>query len=114
LGVAITFILTMIGWVIFRSTSFDQCGYFIKAMFSWNSSLSISDQLGEYMDTLLLLALFSAAVISFFPTSQILQNEKINGSVLVLGKIAVTASLLVFAVFYAVGNSFSPFIYFRF
>jgi alginate O-acetyltransferase complex protein AlgI len=114
LGITITFILTMIGWVIFRATSFEQCGYFIKAMFSWSGGPDIPDQLGEYMDPLLLVALFSAAVISFFPSSQILQNEKINASVLVFGKIAVTASLLVFVAFYAVGNSFIPFIYFRF
>jgi alginate O-acetyltransferase complex protein AlgI len=114
LGIVITFILTMIGWVIFRSTSFGQCGYFIKAMFTWNGGGEIPDQLGEYMDPLLLVALFSAAVISFFPSFHILQNEKINSSALVLGKIAITASLLVFVAFYAVGNSFSPFIYFRF
>ena len=59
-----TFLLVVIGWVFFRSTSFGMAGDILNRMFSWHSG---SPLIGA--STLLALVLFSAAISHFGPNT---------------------------------------------
>jgi len=116
-GIALTFLLTMVGWVVFRSESFAQCGYFLHAMFSFSGGLTFAclyNQLGGYIDPLLMVCLAAAALFSFFPFEWVKTKVRYDGMVFLLGKTTAVAAMLFLASLYAVGNSFKPFIYFRF
>lgn len=117
LGIAFTFFLTMIGWVVFRSESFAQCGHYLKAMFPFSDGqafANLSNQLGEYMDPLLMVCLAAATLFSFFPFESVTTKVRSDSMVFLLGKSTAIAAMLFFVSLYAVGNSFKPFIYFRF
>lgn len=116
-GIVITFFLTIIGWVVFRSESFAQCGYFLKAMFSFPDELTVinlPNHLGGYVDSLLWLSLLAASLLSFFPFEKLSSKIRSDSMILLLGKTTATVAILLFVSLYAVGNSFMPFIYFRF
>lgn len=116
-GIVATFFLTMVGWVVFRSESFVQCGYFLKAMFSFSDALAFANlpsQLGEYMDPLLMVCLAAATFFSFFPFERVTTKVRLDSMVFLLGKTTVVAAMLFIVSLYAVGNTFKPFIYFRF
>lgn len=116
-GIALTFLLSMIGWVVFRSESLDQCWSFLSVMLSFSGGMvfiNSSNQVGEYMDSLLLVSLLGAALFSFFPLERVFARVRSDGMMFLLAKTMVMATLLVFVSLYAVGNSYMPFIYFRF
>lgn len=114
LGIAITFLLTMVGWVVFRSESIAQCLYFLKVMFSFPDGLALANPLGEYMDPLLMTSLLAASFFSFFPFEWAKLKLRSDSMIFLLGKATIVAAMLFFVSLYAVGNSFKPFIYFRF
>ena len=116
-GILITFFLTIIGWVIFRSESLTQCQYFLKTMLYFPSEITVSDlsnQIAEYMDPLLIISLIMAIFFSFFPLEGVSTKIPSNNKIFLLGKAMTTSTILIFVSLYAVGNSFHPFIYFRF
>lgn len=116
-GIFVTFFLTMVGWVVFRSETFTQCWYFLQTMFSFSSGLAqtnLSYQLGEYMDPLLMTSLAVATLFSFFPFEWVTTKFQANGKTFMLLKTTSIAFMLILVSAYAVGNSFKPFIYFRF
>lgn len=116
-GIALTFLLSMIGWVVFRSESLDQCWSFLSVMLSFSGGMAFinsSNQVGEYMDSLLLVSLLGAALFSFFPLERVFARVRSDGMMFLLAKTMVMATLLMFVTLYAVGNSYMPFIYFRF
>ncbi len=117
LGIMITFLLTIIGWVVFRSESFAQCWYFLKAMFAFPREVtfaSLPDQLSELMEPLLIVSLGAAALLSFFPFEKITSKFQSDTMVFLLGKTMIAGATLFLVSLYAIGSSFKPFIYFRF
>jgi alginate O-acetyltransferase complex protein AlgI len=116
-GIIATFTLTIIGWVLFRSESFAQCWCFLKAMFSFSGILdfvNLTNSISEYMDPLLMVCLTVAAFFSFSPFEWMNTKIRSNSKLFLLGKTTVAATILFLVSLYAVGNSFKPFIYFRF
>jgi len=117
LGVVVTFFLTIVGWVIFRSESFDSCFGYLRAMFLLSDGPAFGETAGtlaEFMDSLVLVCLVSAAFISFLPWQRFASKLRSDGMGILLGKVSLTAVALFFVSMYAVGNTFKPFIYFRF
>ena len=113
-SVIITFFLTIIGWVIFRATSFDQVVYYVKALFKFNYS-------EYYLQNQFWSILVISIIISFITLLKkglVLENfifykqsySKLQtifyGLIVLLLFIISTASII--------SSGFNPFIYFRF
>lgn len=113
-AILFTFLLTMVGWVLFRSESFAQSGYFLETMFSFSGGQEAVNPLDSYMDPLFVVCLAAAVFFSFAPFEWLTEKVQSNGKVFLLGKAVGTIVMLFTVSLYAVGNSFQPFIYFRF
>lgn len=111
IGIMITFLLVIIGWVIFRAESMEQALYFVNTMFSVDN-ISIVNELSLYYDTLFISSLFLAMFFSFVPNiiSKLNRYSKLYISVEIISVLVI----LVFVSVYLTGNDFKPFIYFRF
>ena len=113
-SIFITFFLTIIGWVIFRATTLDQVGYYIKALFKFNYTEYYLDQRFYYIMAI-------AIVFSFFTIvkkglkieSFIFYQETLSTKHAITYGILVLV-LLVLSVMSIVSSGFNPFIYFRF
>ena len=113
-SIIITFFLTIIGWVIFRATTLDQVGYYIKALFTFDYSEYYLDQRFWFIITI-------AAFFSFFtlPKKGLKIEDFIFYRITISNKHAVyygllTVVLLYLSVLSIISSGFNPFIYFRF
>jgi alginate O-acetyltransferase complex protein AlgI len=113
-GIIITFLLVLIGWVVFRSESMEQSLYFLNTMFSLHnfSFIMMVGELKIYYDTLFILSLTLAIFFSFVPN--ILSKLKVYSKLYIGGEIISIVVILIFVSVYLTGNDFKPFIYFRF
>lgn len=105
-----TVFLVMIGWVFFRSNSIKSAVEYIGNLFvftgdEWKCIVYYMDR--EKISTLLMGIIFSFPIYPYMKNK--LDNYKISG--LIDGTVCV---IFVLAIFYMVGNSYSPFLYFRF
>jgi alginate O-acetyltransferase complex protein AlgI len=111
---AITFLITIIGWVVFRSTSLGQAGLFFHAMTHPGMS---SDVYGVWRTSAMYTAAGAAALISFLP--RVPGFDRMAGHVMAApaGRAAINtllALLFMFALAKALADPFKPFLYFRF
>jgi alginate O-acetyltransferase complex protein AlgI len=112
LRVAITFLITVIGWVIFRAATVQQAFTFLKKMFSFSSH--------EYLFEPRLSSIFLLAfILSFLP----LVTERITRPAVITrpaGFVKTFFSIIVILVFITLSvgeitsSGFNPFIYFKF
>lgn len=117
LRILFTFILVMIGWVIFRADSIHQAWQFVLKMFSFSGSIASLPILGSRFWAVLMLA----AVISFYPfifdmfkkTNILYQNSNWKRTQLLFR--GISALILLFLCVCEINSSdFNPFIYYRF
>jgi len=113
-SIIITFFLTIIGWVIFRATTLDQVGYYIKALFAFDYS-------EYYLDQRFWFIIIIAAFFSFFtlPKKGLKIEDFIFYRETISNKNAVYYGLLIGVLLYLsvlsiISSGFNPFIYFRF
>lgn len=113
-SIIITFFITIIGWVIFRATSVEQIGYYLKAMFKFDFS--------DYILTNQFIAITIIAIIFSFITmfgfgkkleDLIFFKKQYNNSQLLIFFVIVVI-LFVLSAANIAASSFNPFIYFRF
>jgi len=124
-----TFLVVVVGWVLFRSASFAQAMAMLRAMAGFTgASLDNAIPWGWLFDDRALFTLGLAAVISLLPLSQLLRPRwwQIKGSMSVagygglvlllpmIGSFGVTAILLFAAVASLISLGYTPFLYFRF
>lgn len=113
-SIIITFFLTIIGWVIFRATSFDQIVYYLEAMFRFDFDF-------YYVNSKFILILIVATIFAFitvFKAGRQIENfffYKTGHS----NKQLISYSIVVFLLFVLsvssiASSGFNPFIYFRF
>lgn len=110
-GVAITFFLVTIGWVIFRATSVSQAFIMLRLLFEPSTGPGINLQLDDHAIFFVLVGV----VVSFTPLSLIHQKFRLvlEGYALLLPEVmVVAASVWSFGQLFA--STFHPFIYFRF
>ncbi len=113
-SIIITFFLTIIGWVIFRATTFDQVGYYIKALFKF-------DYREYYLDQRFWFIFIIAVFFSFFTLPKkglkiehfVFYKETISNKQALYYGIWI-ALLLFLSIVSIVSSGFNPFIYFRF
>ena len=113
-SIAITFFITIIGWVIFRATSVSQIIYYLKAMFNFDFQ--------EYrLDNLFIPITIVAIIFSFITMFK--WGEKIQTFIFFKKNYKNSEFLLFFIIIFVLfslsaaniaASSFNPFIYFRF
>jgi alginate O-acetyltransferase complex protein AlgI len=111
IGVAITFFLVTIGWVIFRATSLPQASAMLRLLFEPTANPGINLQLDDYAIFFVLVGV----VVSFAPLPLIRRKLRsvLEGDALMLPEMLVVAvSVWSFGRLFA--STFHPFIYFRF
>ena len=113
-SVLITFFLTLIGWVIFRATSLDQIGFYLKSMFNFNFTNYYVDS--RFWTVLVLAILFS--LITLFKKGLEIENfiffkKSYSKTQVVLYGLLILVLFYISTV-YIVSSGFNPFIYFRF
>ena len=110
-----TFLITMIGWVLFRSTSIDMAMLFIKKMFAFNFSISEVSFNPQFWTILILAALISFITISKFGLkleSYIYYTHYSVRRIYTMSAFCII--LIIFSLGGITSSGFNPFIYFRF
>ena len=124
ISILFTFIITLVGWVIFRAETFPQAVSFIGTMFDvTNIDWTISTTKGTYawfIEYRYRFILVVASVLSFLPIFNFIEknvNEflktKTNSKVVVI-KTIIAFVLLSFCMTEVISTGVNPFIYFRF
>ena len=115
-SIAITFFITIIGWVIFRSESTGQIGYFLEAMFRFKTNNLVWFQTEKFWWMLAIGLIFAFITLSK-------AGLKLENFVFFRDKyktpqhlLMTIISLILFILSFAsvVSSGFNPFIYFRF
>lgn len=116
LSVAVTFFLTVMGWVVFRSPSITHAGMFYKKLFSFDQHLPLLTLSAEFRFTAII-----ALVFFFLPL--LIHSDKLlswiypanyRSNIHAISSIAVSLLLLLLASGALSVSGFNPFIYFRF
>ena len=104
----VTLILILFGWVIFANESLGDIGSFISCMFGANSE---SDGMSVYI---VLSNIFMLIVMAAFSTPIFGLKKKQDDTNITAGKLAVTVVLLAVSFVCLIGDTYNPFLYFRF
>jgi len=114
-SIAITFFITIIGWVLFRAETLHQASYYIQAMFSFNN-FEIKHFTLDFWMMLIIGIVFAFITLSSFGRKweQIVffsESYSLKGNYLMT---AVYIVLIVLSISSITTSDFNPFIYFRF
>ncbi|MCC2545901.1 MBOAT family protein [Hymenobacter sp. BT175] len=115
LSIIPTFLITVVGWVLFRAETLTGALDYLKQMFG-GAITSLPYFTREFWFTLVLATVF--AFMAALPRIERWELGTLAATHLTLPRAMtltlVTAVLLILSVSYVIGNSFNPFIYFRF
>ncbi len=115
-SILITFIITLVGWLIFRADSFDQIVFYTEKMFSWtesNTSILFSNQFWTILTVGLLFSFLTAFGFGLKIENFFFNRDKYNVSTNIILSIIVII-LLTISISSITSSGFNPFIYFRF
>ncbi len=111
-----TIIVVLIGWVIFRSPDINYALSYIVNLFSFFDTTQVACTFARFMDMrtivmLILAVLLSGPVQLMFPKlkKQLFDKQNVNGF-----EVLLLVVLFLYCIVLIVGNTYSPFIYFRF
>ena len=108
-----TMLFVIIGWVLFRSESILQAGYYFRVMFGFGAN-PLTDELFFYYFNACKIILFTGILFSLpvvpFIRNKLLANPKLYE---ILGSVRI-AVLFVIAISVCVRATYNPFIYFNF
>ena len=110
-----TFILVMIGWVLFRADNIGHAFDYYKAMFSFNFQGFSWDGGSQFYTTLILAVVFS--FLTLFPFGRKIEQVVFYKNYGAWGHVVawvLSVALLIFSIAALNATGFSPFIYFRF
>lgn len=114
-SITITFLITMVGWVIFRADSIQHVAYFLKAMFSFSfTPLFVEGNLKFWFT--LAAALFFAFYGGFTRIEkwQSALLAKKQGNITILSMAVFSLVFFIICLSGIASSGFNPFIYFRF
>lgn len=114
-SIILTYFITLVGWVLFRAESFEQLGFYLKRMFTWNTEGPGFNPGAQFWFILIIGTFFS--FFAFRNGIETWQDKYL--SVLPSNRSALTRSfvslcLLALCLAYITSSGFNPFIYFRF
>lgn len=111
---SLTFLIVLLGWVLFRAESLDLAGDYYSAMFALESGPTLAVE--QALSNQAVAALAVAACVLLLPGT-ICGGRWISerlGTVPVLARTVTVGVLLPLALAYAFSETFSPFLYFQF
>lgn len=108
-----TFIIVMIGWMIFRSNSLDELLLFIKTMFTYKHTDWITI-LADNLSTFNSLIFVIPAFILSFPIFKSINKKYSNKTIYIVISNMILLGLFLVCIVYLTSSSYNPFIYFRF
>ncbi len=111
---AATFLVTMVGWTVFRAASLDQAGHFLGVMLRFGAAGAPAT---VWRTNAMMAAAGAAALISFLPRVAGFDRAALWTMANPLGRFTVEVALsllFVFALAKALAEPFKPFLYFRF
>ena len=114
-SVLTTFILVMIGWVLFRADNISHAFDYYRAMFSFNFQGFSWDAGSQFYTTLIIALVFS--FLTIFPFGRKIEQVVFYRNYGTGGHIVawlISIFLLIFSIAALNATGFSPFIYFRF
>jgi len=115
-GSVVTCVLALVGWVIFYYTDLGLLGNHLAAMIGLNGAALIDDTavkvLKEYALFLPLAMILALPIIDFFK-KLLSRNRKLARAGYLVGTVLLSAIVLL-SLCFLVGQSYNPFIYFRF
>jgi alginate O-acetyltransferase complex protein AlgI len=115
-SIAITFIIAVFGWVLFRAESLDVALAYYGSMFSFNDGIHIPSVSLEFKATMILALLIS--FITVVPAIEKWQHNMVvneKGSVVrIVLKTICAIFIFGFTLSMLTASGFNPFIYFRF
>lgn len=115
-SVLLTFLIVMIGWVLFRSDTIGYAVHYIGAMFGANGSTPALFVNNQFIVTLIIAAFFSFFGLSKLGNKALdfFFNRKEYNTKQVIWVGLIMIVLLVLSASFILKGSFNPFIYFRF
>lgn len=108
-----TFIIVMIGWMIFRSNSLNELLLFIKTMFSYKQTDWITI-LADNLSTFNSLIFIVPAFILSFPILKKIKEKYSGKTIYIILTNILLLMLFIMCIVYLTSSSYNPFIYFRF
>ncbi len=115
ISVFYTFIVTTVGWVLFRNSSLHVSGMMYRKMFSFQfSQQHVFDHRFIVVLCIALFFAFSGLIKPFYNTTQSDEQLFIQNKVRFYGLYAGALILFIVSASYLLGQNFNPFIYFRF
>ena len=109
----VTFLLALFGWIIFRSESLSALGRFLSGAFAFGSSGTGAFLLSN-ANALSPLILLPAAVLGCLPWTRWLAKRFPDSGVLAALRLACAFLVWLASIAMLLGESYNPFIYFRF
>ena len=115
-GNIFTFVLIMLGWVLFRSATLGAAGRFLGVMFSLKTAPAGFQffPLRYYLQNDILLYLACALLFAWFPVERVRAGMPAEPSLWVAARGAVALVLMLYSAAVLSTVGFHPFIYFRF
>jgi len=118
--IAYTLLVVMIGWVLFKSETLEAAIAFLKKMFFMGVQTDLKIYAQDFLNNKAIFVLMVATFLAFGFGRWIIDKLKAtmnSGGAAVtlrLMKSIVAFSLLLLSILYLAGNTYNPFIYFRF
>ena len=118
--IAYTLLVVMVGWVLFRSETLELANAFIKKMFFMGEQNDLKIYAQDFLNNKAIFVLLIAAFLAFGFGRWVIDKLKAtmnSGGAAVtlhLMKSVIAFSLLLLSILYLAGNTYNPFIYFRF
>jgi alginate O-acetyltransferase complex protein AlgI len=103
--------VVVIGWLFFRVESLNYSYYLLKVMVGINSNKTVVYHLGAFVTNEYLVVIIIALILAT-PIWRILYKKLVNK--FPITEFAALATMLLLSVMQLAGNTYNPFIYFRF
>jgi alginate O-acetyltransferase complex protein AlgI len=112
-GVILTFLLVMVGWVFFRATTLEQSWSYLATMVGRSSHPAATLPISHYLTNSTMFFLLVAAALAFAPAMPTLL-PRLPKPLFVAFRGTAALTILVLSLGYLSDATFAPFIYFRF
>lgn len=110
-----TLVLVIISWMIFAFDDISNVGLYLKAMFGLNGAALFSSQVLYYLSTnVIVLIACTVFSIDLFKKKRLSARIKTVDHVAKAAKLVVYAAAFLISISFLVGDTYNPFLYFRF
>jgi alginate O-acetyltransferase complex protein AlgI len=112
-GIALSFLLVMVGWVFFRSPTLAAAGHYLAAMSLLGPQADGLHPVATYLSPDIVFYLALGTFFAFAPLDR-LSRLRFDRPAVMASQLGLSSASLVYSSLLLAANSFNPFIYFRF